>query len=61
MKCLRFGCAALISLVHSKAERIGALSDLNCSSMAESAMVGHPRSQRVTEFAEQLMQVLKTG
>lgn len=27
----RFGCAALISLVHSKSERIGALADLNCA------------------------------
>jgi len=56
-----FGCAALISLVHSKSERIGALADLNCASMAESAMVGHPKSQRVLEFAEHLMQVLKKG
>lgn len=26
----RFGCAALISLVHTKPERVGALADLNC-------------------------------
>eukprot|EP00435_Cladocopium_sp_Y103_P072814 s17_g41.t1 len=59
-----FGCAALISLVHSKSERIGALADLNCASMAESAMVGHPKSQRVftLKLAGQvsLPQALKT-
>lgn len=53
-----FGCAALISLVHSRSERVGALADLNGASMAESAMVGHPKSQRVLEFAEHLMEIL---
>ncbi|CAJ1359198.1 unnamed protein product, partial [Effrenium voratum] len=56
-----FGCAALVSLAHSKPERVGALADLNCSSLVESAMVGHPNSQRVLGLAERLMEVLKKG
>ncbi|CAJ1459103.1 unnamed protein product, partial [Effrenium voratum] len=56
-----FGCAALVSLAHSKPERVGALADLNCSSLVESAMVGHPNSQRVLGLAGRLMEVLKKG
>ncbi|CAE7790427.1 unnamed protein product, partial [Symbiodinium microadriaticum] len=47
-----FGCAALVSLVHSKSERVGALADLNGQSLAESALVSHPQSARVVELAE---------